>query len=45
LPHHVRPNDILYLDDGKIVLLVTESLNVSALSSVINHLEWSECWS
>jgi pyruvate kinase len=31
LPNVVRPNDIIYIDDGKIVCLVTECEEVSGL--------------
>jgi pyruvate kinase len=32
LPKHVRHNDVLYIDDGKIILLVTDSDEVNFLA-------------
>lgn len=39
LPKIVKPNDVLYIDDGKIVCLVTDCEHVSSNNNQLN-LEW-----
>lgn len=41
LPKAVRPNDILYVDDGQIVLLVTDTEEVSVFEFEYNcRMDW-----
>ena len=46
LPRIVKPNDVIYIDDGKIVCLVTECEQVHTYithSSLSLSLEWDTC--
>lgn len=43
LPRIVKPNDVIYIDDGKIVCLVTDCEQVSFDAS--DYIEWYSCGS